>query len=131
MCSGMGDVLDVAAGRLADACPQNDVAAISAALRSHEAEVSSAIGSGVAVPCAYLANAESAAAIILLGTPLAYDTPDGAPLQVVIVLVGPRDVPERRLVLAQIARLTARRLTERLADAGTPDEVLRRILLPG
>lgn len=62
---------------------------------------------------------------------VAAETPDGAPLQVVIVLVGPRDVPERRLVLAQIARLAARRLTERLVDAGTPDEVRRRILLPG
>lgn len=130
-CSGMEDILDVAAGRLADACPRTDVAGVSAALRSREAEVSSAIGSGVAVPCAYLAGAEPAAAVIILRTPLAYDTPDGAPLQVVIVLVGPRDVPERRLVLAQIARLAARRLTERLVDAGTPDEVRRRILLPG
>lgn len=130
-CSGMEDILDVAAGRLADACPRTDAATVSAALRSREKEVSSAIGSGVAVPCVYLAGAEPAAAAIILGTPLAYDTPDGAPLQVVIVLVGPRDAPERRLVLAQIARLAARGLAERLVEAGTPDEALRRILLPG
>lgn len=131
MCSEMEDILDVAAGRLADACPQTGVAAVSAALRARETEVSSAIGSGVAVPCAYIAGAEPAAAVIILGTPLAYDTPDGAPLQLVIALVGPRDVPERRLVLSQIARLTARRLTERLVDACTPDEVMQLILLPG
>ena len=130
-CTGMEDVLDVAAGRLADACPRTDAGAVAAALSAREAGVSSAIGSGVAVPCAYLAGAEPAAAVVTLAPPLAYDTPDGAPLRFVIVLVGPRDAPDRRVILAQIALLAARGLADKLAEADSPGEALRRILLPG
>ncbi|THF65320.1 helix-turn-helix domain-containing protein [Pseudothauera rhizosphaerae] len=123
--SGMDDVLDLAAGRLADACPRVDAAYVAAALHAREAEVSSAIGGGVAVPCAYVAGAEPAAAVIVLDEALAYDTPDGRPLKVVIVLVGPRDDPGRRLVLAQIARLAGRGLADRLAGADSVEAVLR------
>jgi PTS system nitrogen regulatory IIA component len=127
-CSSMDDVLDVAAGRLVGLAGKS-APAISAPLKVREREVTSAIGSGVAVPCAYLENTDPAAVLVTLADPLKYETPDGLPLRAVIVLAGPRNSVDRRLRLAHLARLAARGLAEHLADAGSPAELLSRLAL--
>lgn len=126
-CSAMDDALDVAAGRLADASPSTTADALAAALRRREAEVSSAIGGGVAVPSAYVPGIAPAAALVILGSPLAYDTPDGAPLRLIVVLLGPRGADDRVLRLAQVARLAARGVAGSLAACDSPSQVLARL----
>jgi PTS system nitrogen regulatory IIA component len=127
-CSGIDDVLDVAAGRLAGVTGQS-ASAIGAPLKKRERELASTIGSGVAIPCAYIAGAEPAAVLVTLAEPLTYDTPDERPLRIVIVLAGPRNSADRRLRLAHIARLAARGLADHLADVDYPVEALSRLAL--
>jgi PTS system nitrogen regulatory IIA component len=125
-CSTIDDVIDVAAGRLA-ALSDQTAAEISAPLRAREREVSSAIGSGVALTCAYLAHDAPAAVLVTLARPLMVDAPDALPLRMMVVLAGPRDLPDRRLHLAHLAHLTARGLSERLGDVTSAEEVLARL----
>lgn len=127
-CSSIDDVIDVAAGRLATLSGKS-ATEISAPLRAREREVSSAIGSGVAVTCAYLSGIQPAAVLVTLAQPLSLDAPDGLPLRTMIILAGARDLPDRRLHLAHLAHLTARGLSERLRDVTSPEEVLARLSL--
>jgi len=127
-CSSMEDVLDVAAGRLAGAAKRNS-AAIAPALNARENELSSAIGAGVAVPCAFIANTQPAAVLITLAAPLAYSTPDHEPLRLVIVLAGPERATDRSVRLAHVARLAARGLADELTRASSPAEAISRLEL--
>ena len=127
-CSSIDDVLDVAAGRLAGLAGKS-APAISSPLKAREREVTSAIGSGVAVPCAYLEAIDPAAVLVTLADPLKYETPDGLPLRAVVVLAGPRNSMDRRLRLAHLARLTARGLADHLASAESPAGLLSRLAL--
>jgi PTS system nitrogen regulatory IIA component len=127
-CVDMDDVFDVAAGRLASEYPGSDTIAISAGLRKREAEVSSAVGNGVAVPTAYIAGADHPVAVMItLAEPLPRSTPDGEPLRLVFVLAGPRRSSERRLVLAQVARLSARGLTDEVVGLDSPSKAIGRV----
>jgi PTS system nitrogen regulatory IIA component len=125
-CSSIDDALDVAASRLASLAGKA-APVISAPLKVREREVSSAIGGGIAVPCAYLAAVDLAAVLVTFADPLKYETPDGRPLGALVVLAGPRNSRERRMRLAQLARLTARGLAEQLAHSQSPTEVLSRL----
>lgn len=127
-CSGMEDALDVAAGRLAEAFPMTPSPAIVSALSKREAEVSSAVGGGVAVPCVHVAGAGPAAALITLDAPLRYDTPDGRPLRLIIILMGAPG-GDRLLRLAHIARLASRGLADQLVPMDAPARVLSRLAL--
>lgn len=128
-CSEMEDALDVAVGRFASAPLACDPSVIAEALRKREGEVSSAIGGGVAVPCAYVPGAPPAAALVTLARPMRYDTPDQKPLRLVIVLLGSTQAGDRLLSLANIARMSARGLVEKLAPMRSPREVLSRLAL--
>ncbi len=122
----LDDALDVAALRLGRGAP-GGVAAVAAALRGREAEASSAIGGGVAVPCAYVPGAKLAASLVVLTPGLRSATPDGAPLEVLVAFVGPRDSAERRLALAHVARLASRGLAQELRRARAPAQALGRL----
>jgi PTS system nitrogen regulatory IIA component len=126
-CSGMEDVLDVAVARFASTSLMCDPSTIANALRKREAEVSSAIGGGVAVPCAYVPGAPPAAALVTLARPMRYDTPDRTPLRLVIVLLGSTQAGDRLLNLADIARLSARGLVDQLTQIDSPGEALSRL----
>jgi nitrogen PTS system EIIA component len=126
-CATMEDALDVVAGRLADGRSQTTESSLATALRQREAEVSSAVGNAVAVPCAYFASAAPAAALVTFARPLRYETPDRQPLRVLVVLIGPRRSSERLPRLAHVARLAARGLAERLATVNSPSEALQRL----
>lgn len=126
-CRGMEDVLDIAAGRLAEVGRGTTSTAISDALRRRETECSSAIGNGVAAPRADIDGSMTSAALVTLSPPLAYDTPDGKPLRLVVVLAGEHATDNRRLLLARVARLAARGLADELATRNTPSELLSRL----
>ena len=82
-------------------------AAILAKLRRREAEVSTAIGSSLAVPHAYLEEIEKPLiAIARLKQGIAAGAPDGAPTRFVFLLLGPAGATEEHLgALANVARL--------------------------
>lgn len=128
-CVCIEDLLDVVAGRLAEGSKRHAGPAIAAALKKREREVSSAIGGGVAVPCAYLAGADEAAALITLAAPLEYSTPDDEPLRLLIVFVGPPEAMHRRVRLAHVARLSARGLADQLTEMNSPSQVLAKLAL--
>jgi PTS system nitrogen regulatory IIA component len=126
-CSDMDDVFDVAAGRLAEACPGTTAQSIAAALRKREVDVSSALGNGVAVPSVYVARSVPAAALVTLASPIRYETPDKKPLRLVVVLLGPRDAGGRMHRLAHIARLAAHGLAGRIESIESPATALSRL----
>jgi PTS system nitrogen regulatory IIA component len=126
-CSGMEDILDVAASRLIEAVPGTTAPALAATLARKESEVSSAIGGGVAVPAVCVPDASPAAALVTLGSPFPYDTPDGEPLRLVIVLIGAAGTDDHLLRLAQIARLAARGLAETLGPCSSPSKALAQL----
>lgn len=125
-CESMEDALDVAAGRLGRSVP-GGTAAVAQALRGHEGEVSSAIGGGVSVPCAYVPGSKLAASLVVLSPGLKTDTPDELPLEVLVVFVGPRDSAERRMALAHVARLAGRGLASELRRARSASQLLSRL----
>jgi nitrogen PTS system EIIA component len=128
-CSAMEDVLDVAAGRLAPAATRDRVSEIATTLATREHEISSAIGAGVAVPCAFLAHTAPGAVLITLASPLPHPTPDGQPLRLVLVLAGPNHAADRSVRLAHVARLASRGLADELTRAGSAADVISRLAL--
>jgi nitrogen PTS system EIIA component len=127
-CCSIDDVLDVAASRLSTLAGKS-AQTISSPLKTREREVTSAIGSGVAVPCAYIEGIDPVAVLVTLAEPLNHETPDGQPLSTIFVLAGPRHSLDRKLTLAHLARLSARGLAERLAEARSPADLLSLLAL--
>jgi nitrogen PTS system EIIA component len=125
--SDIEDAFDIAATRLAEASG-NSARAIAQALREREREVSSAIGSGVAVAILHAAGTPPIAALVSLVGVARQATPDGAALRVVLVLFGlPESETGYGLYVAQAARLSAGGLAEELAQASSPDDALDRL----
>lgn len=127
-CSSIDDVLDVAAGRLCSGTGLSAFA-VSLPLKKREREIASAIGSGVAVPCAFIEGTTPAAVLVTVAGKIRYDTPDQQPLRLVLVLAAPRNAPMRRFMLVHIARLAARGLANELAQVDSPAEALSRLAL--
>lgn len=119
-CAHLGDAIDVAATRLAGA----DASASDLAWEIHrrEREAPTAIGHGVAIPHVTGSNSAPPAALVTLARPIAGDTPDGAPLQVVLVLVG-----APLALLARAVRLATPETVASLVAAGDPEAVLARL----
>ncbi|MBA3538525.1 MAG: helix-turn-helix domain-containing protein [Deltaproteobacteria bacterium] len=125
-CADLEDVFDVAVERLATGTTADPVTVVAALLR-REAVVSSSIGHGVAVPCAYVEAASPSAAVVSLARPLRRATPDGQAVRLVIVLWGSTHAGDRMAGLASIARLSARGLADQLASLDSPARVLARL----
>ena len=116
----MTDLL-VRAGRVTDR------AQVLSAVRTREAEGSTGIGSGVAVPhgkCANLANTVLAVGISRQG--IEFDAVDGKPVKVVFLIAASASEPGKHLqMLAEVVRLVRiPGLCTKLATAATPAEVL-------
>ncbi len=124
-CTRVDDALDVAAGRLALACPGVGAPRLVAELKRREEEASSMVGGGVAVPHAFVENAAPIAAIVTLAKPLRAETPDGVPLRLLVVLVGGERGRAHLVRLAHVARLSSHGLAERLAEVDQPQQLLR------
>ena len=116
----MADLL-VRAGRVADR------AQILSAVRTREAEGSTGIGSGVAVPhgkCANLAGTVLAVGVSREG--IEFDAVDGKPVKVVFLIAASATEPGKHLqMLAEVVRLVRiPGLCAKLSAAATPAEVL-------
>lgn len=92
--------------RFRDAGIARDAAALAAALIEREGTRTTAVGGGVALPHARTpAAAREGVAVVRLKPPLEFEAPDGAPVDVVFVLVGPPGDPAEHLRrLAAVAR---------------------------
>ncbi|WNG37597.1 helix-turn-helix domain-containing protein [Archangium violaceum] len=126
-CAALDDALDVAAGRFGPACPRLGAAQVMAELKRREKDASSAVGSGVMVPHAFVAETPPMATLVTLAEPLQAETPDGSPLRLLIVLIGEERGRMRLMRLAHMARLASRGLAERLLDAQHPQQVIERL----
>ena len=116
----MADVL-VRAGRIADR------AQVLSAVRTREAEGSTGIGNGVAVPhgkCANLAGTVLAVGISRDG--IEFDSADGKPVKIVFLIAASAAEPGKHLqMLAEVVRLIrVPGLCAKLADASSPRDVL-------
>ena len=105
-------------------------AAVLAAVRERETKMSTGIGDGVAVPhgkTAALGELRMAAGA--LPVPVDFDALDGAPVQLVFLLVGPESAAGGHVrALSRIARLLRQEpVRTRLRSARTSDEFLRAI----
>lgn len=126
-CAALEDALDGAAGRLVRACPGMSAPRLVAELKRREAEASSMVGNGVAVPHAIVESAPPVAAVVTLARPLKAETPDGLPLRLLVVLVGGERGRTHLVRLAHVARLASHGLAERLADEEQPQQLLARL----
>ncbi|QRO00897.1 PTS sugar transporter subunit IIA [Archangium violaceum] len=126
-CAALEDALDVAAGRLVGSCPGMSAPWLVAELKRREAEASSMVGNGVAVPHAIVEHAAPVAAVVTLAKPLKAETPDGLPLRLLVVLVGGERGRAHLVRLAHVARLASHGLAERLADEEQPQQLLSRL----
>jgi len=120
----LGDVIDVAASRLATGKAARDLAE---RIRAREEESSTALGEGIAVPHAIVEGETPRAVVVTLARPLAHETPDELPLRVVVVLVSGRGGHDHLERLAHVARIASHGLVEDVADAKTPRDVLEAV----
>lgn len=98
--------------------------ALAAELRAREKLGPTAIGHGVAIPHAYLKLLpRSTVAFARLREPVAYATPDGAPVDLLFLLAGPESAQRDHLrLLAHIVRiLHDTRLLDELRRADTAE----------
>ena len=95
----------VAAGKVRPA----HAPSVEAALHEREAQVSTAIGHGVAVPHAYLEElTQPSVVLVRLRRPLNLGAPDGVATRYLFVMLGPEGRTDEHLsLLTEIARLTA------------------------
>lgn len=126
-CEGIGDLLDIAAGRLALGDPLSSAAALAAALRAREAECSGALGSGISVHSIVFDGPSPRAALVTLRAPLDKSTPDKLPIRLGIVFAIPGDDAFRVARFAHVARLGRRGLAEELCACGSAEQVLGRL----
>jgi len=126
-CEGIGDLLDIAAGRLALGAPHVSAAGLAAALRAREAECSGALGSEISVHSIVFNVPSPRAALVTLRAPLMKPSPDRLPIRLGIVFAIPGDDGLRVARFAHVARLGRRGLAEELCDCGSAEEVRGRL----
>lgn len=124
-CSYLGDAIDLAAARLAGAAPGLHAATLADEIRDRERESPTGVGHGVAVPHVLDPKLEPIAALVTLARPLHVPTPDGVPLQLLLVIVGGGQAPLE--LLARAMRLATPGTVDELCKATSPDAVLARV----
>jgi PTS system nitrogen regulatory IIA component len=81
---------------------------------------STALGHGIAIPHCRVGNCtQPLGALLSLNTPILFDAPDDKPVDILFVLLAPKEASQQHLdILANIARLfSQRRFCERLRAA--------------
>ena len=101
-------------------------AAVTEALRRREQLGSTGLGNGFALPHASMAGIETyVVALVRLEQPIAFDAIDGAPVDLVCLLLTPADGGSHVAAMAAISRLFRNRESERrIRAAGHVQEVL-------
>ncbi len=100
-------------------------------LLTREQAAPSALGDGVAIPHAYVADlSRSLCALIVLPSGLDLGAPDGRPVRLVFLLLSPRGEPEEHLEsMAVLTRLASnRRFMELLSEQTIPERLTRLVL---
>lgn len=122
-CEDLRDAIDVAAARLAAAIPGCNAGDLAREVHRREREAPTAIGHGVALPHARGPAREPLAALVTLARPLPVPTPDAAPLQLLLVLIGEAPLE----LLACAARLATSDTVAALVQADSPEVALARL----
>jgi PTS system nitrogen regulatory IIA component len=124
-CADVDDVIHVAVSRMAlgRLRPQ----AVVAAMLEREHEGSSALGGGVIVPHAILPGAPAAMVLVTLAQPLPVATPDGAPVELAVVLLSREGGRKHLELLGHVARLAGNGLAGALRDVHDPARALARL----
>lgn len=120
------DVINVAVSRMALG-PRLRPQAVVARILERENEGASTLGGGVAVPHAILPAAGTTMVLVTLAQPLVMDTPDGVPVELVVVVLS-REGGRRHLeILANIARLASLGMAGELRELASAERVLARL----
>lgn len=110
--AAIGDVFERSAG-----LPR---ASVAASLAAREKLGSTGLGQGIAIPHGRIARlAEAAGAFARLRSPIAFDAPDGKPVDQIFVLLVPEQATDQHLqLLSELAQMFSERaFRERLAAA--------------
>ncbi len=125
-CASVEDAVARLVATLADEGEISNASSIVAEVMRREAEGSTAIGGGLAIPHArHAAVPEVRVAVATLAAPLDVPSEDGQPVDVVILLVGPDGDPRQMLrVLARLARaVKSSEFLDSLRAAALADEL--------
>jgi mannitol/fructose-specific phosphotransferase system IIA component (Ntr-type) len=109
-------------------CPNRDQ--LIEIILEREAEISTGIGGGVAIPHANQAPVEETMlAAATLASPLEYNAIDGQPVQLIfLVMTGSGKAGLHLKILARISRMSHKlELLQRLIDSATPAEFLQHL----
>lgn len=120
-------VLDAVVGLVAGAEAVRDARRLGADVRAREAQMSTGVGAGLALPHARTpAVTRSVAAFATLDPPVDFDAIDGEPVRLVFLLAGPEAERARHLrLLSRVSRLLSDPgLRSLLYDATEPAGVL-------
>jgi len=121
------EVIEALGRRVAACRPDIDGDRLVHALLERERQLTTALGDGVAVPHARLGGLErSVAAFARCRSGVPWDAPDGRPMNLCFLLVGPAEMPGTYLkVLAGVSRLLAdERCRTRLLEAENEGDLL-------
>lgn len=124
------DVLDRLLALVATAEAVVDPDRLGADVRAREAQMSTGVGQGLALPHARTsAVSETVAAFATIDPPVDFDSLDGEPVRLAFLLAGPEADRARHLrLLSRVSRLMSDpALRQRLYDASEPADVLNAI----
>jgi len=96
-------------------------ASVAASLAAREKLGSTGLGQGVAIPHGRIARLAAAiGAFVRLRAPIAFDAPDGKPVDQIFVLLVPEQATDQHLqLLSELAQMFSERaFRDRLAEAG-------------
>lgn len=119
----LADLVDLAATSEA----VRDADRLLEAIEAREARLSTGVGQGIAFPHARTgAVTETVVVFATLAEPVDFESLDGEPVRLVLLLAGPEREPKGHLrLLSRASRLFSDpAIRERLLEAGAPDEVL-------
>ena len=103
-------------------------AVVSASLAAREKLGSTGLGQGIAIPHGRIKGlAKATGAFIRLAKPIAFDAPDGKPVEQLFVLLVPEHATEEHLqLLSELAQMFSERsFRDRLGAATSGDELLQ------
>jgi mannitol/fructose-specific phosphotransferase system IIA component (Ntr-type) len=120
-----GDVLRGVVALAATSPAVLDAARLLADVEAREATLSTGVGGGLALPHARsVAVRETVAALATLAAPVDFESLDGAPVRLVLLLAGPDGDPGAHVrLLSRVSRLMSRdAVRERLMAAADPTD---------
>lgn len=121
------EILGQMAALVASAPAVLDARQLAADVEAREAEMSTGVGGGLALPHARTPAVEqTVAAFATLAAPVDYDALDGAPVRLVLLLAGPEGDRARHVrLLGRVSLvLSDAAVRDRLLAAGSPEDVL-------